>query len=800
MMSADKVLPTWRRCIQSFLFVSVIIQFALHAQDKTLVAQAQENSSQPDVPQINVSQNNAQDQAQHLLRNYFDTVLELQDVYGPDLVTVEDATAKYPILAKSSFSCPFTYEAVPQTQTQCFTPIITVYDRISNSLEEWNESSIPVPEVLLISGLDAAQDMDLMGPSSIYATLNLLLESAQCESLSPWIVGNGTSEAIQCRQRLKSQGIDDSLRKWMARLVVTRRIVAVPIADVTEFYNRLVGELISSDGDVLQNDQFENEAKCDFPFPLQWSSENGDGKSSTNCMGTYPSQIIYELFRSHSFQLGVSFHGSSSGSTGLIEIPHWNSKYMSSSEEEAMTKIGSAMSIFGSGIDTLRYEVTTINPTSVNSTQSVNECTGATMENWAFSAGFSSANSEIGGDVLLQQCSCESVADGDCEYPSDRTKSYDGPSLRSFVARVVAPPSLGPNVHCLPGFGKTINHCDNPPNQHAMFDHTPLGINTRLSLFAIDLVQPYTAINSIAGVEIKDDIVPLSPRLAESCTRTKAMRLPESSSTNNITVTWTVGGALTVEETAVMYGEWNVLDKKIFNCAAQPTKQELDTFFSILRDFEQMEGETEEQMEAEVTFTPVQSGTTRWYSSDQEKENPETTFSVTLDLSRYKVGDVIALYTLARVDQDWLLHGHSEDNNYPQSNLVNARTNPDWIISMNEFDSLQRRYTIKGQLDFFSVPVTIEIEEHPGFFESTNIAESSVRLSDVAFVEQEIETDGIILYLVMAVLTIIVVFICTFCRENSDGTDIFSVLSARRKIMHVSCAHTFTSTYFNLTT
>ena len=338
-----------------------------------------------------------------------------------------------------------------------------------------------------------------------------------------------------------------------------------------------------------------------------------------------------------------------------------------------------------------------------------------------------------------------------------------------------------------------MNHCDHISDQHAMFDSNALGINIRSSLIVVDIVQPYASINSIAGVEIKDDIVPRSPRLAESCTRTKAMRLPKSSSTNNITVTWTVGGALTVDETAVMYGEWNVLDKKIFNCVTQPSKQELDTFFSILRDFEEMEGETEEQMETEVTFTPVQSGTTRWYSLNQGKNEditsqPETTFSVTLDLSRYKVGDVIALYTLARVDQDWF--NENPEKNIPQSNIVNARTNPDWVISKDGSDSPQRKYIIKGQLDFFSVPVTIEIEDHPGFFESKSIAESSVRQSDTTFVEKEVETDGMIFYaLLMAVLTVMVVFLCTFVREKSDGTDICSVLSTRRKIMHVRDMH-----------
>jgi hypothetical protein len=714
----------------------------------------------------------AHGEAQLLLSNFFDNILELQEIYGPDLVTIHDATDMFPILAKSSSSssCPFSYGGA--TTAHCFTPIITIYDRVSNSLEELHEQSIPLPHVLLLSGLDnSVQEMDLMGPSSIYATLQLWLECAFCESLSPWVVLNETSEAIQCREKLQQQGINDSLRKWMARLVVTRQIVAVPVADVTGFYYRLVDEL--TQGDTTQTEQYDNGAGCDFPFPMNWLRENSNTESSNSCMNTYPAQIINELFHSHAFQLGVAFHGSTDASIGRIEIPKWTEI---TSDQEAMTEIGIAMSAFGSGPGSLPYNVSA---TDIVESEESNKCTGAKIESWAFSAGYFG--------VWLEQCSCDSSSSEDavCDYSSDRTRSYAGSPLRSFIARAVAPPLLDIDIFCLPGFDRsTIKSCCSNSDQHNVFDSTPFGTNVRMSLIAADLVQPWASIHSVDGVELRDDIVPKSPRMPESCTHTKAMKLPESSYTNNVTVTWSVGGALEVAETAVLYGEWKVLDKKIFNCVTRPTKQELDAFFSVLRDFEEMEGETEEQMETEVTFTPIQSGKTRWHSSNHGSNvvEPETTFSVTLDLSRYKVGDVIAIYALARVDQNWgHFEGETSSGSTPQSNIVNARTNPEWIISQNEVD------IIKGQLDFFSVPVTIEIENRPGFFEGTDIKDSSIRLSDATLINEQMDEDGIIVYaLFMAVLTILIVFVCAFCREQSDGTDIFSVISARRKIMHVS--------------
>ena len=61
---------------------------------------------------------------------------------------------------------------------------------------------------------------------------------------------------------------------------------------------------------------------------------------------------------------------------------------------------------------------------------------------------------------------------------------------------------------------------------------------------------------------------------------------------------------------------------------------------------------------------------------------PETTSSVSLELHHYKVGDIIAIYSLARTDQGWVLFGDGDSiiSSIPaQSNIVNAKTNPQWF-------------------------------------------------------------------------------------------------------------------------
>lgn len=259
------------------------------------------------------------------------------------------------------------------------------------------------------------------------------------------------------------------------------------------------------------------------------------------------------------------------------------------------------------------------------------------------------------------------------------------------------------------------------------------------------------------------------------------MTMPDSILLNEATVTWTVGGALSVAETAVMYGKWDVLEKKIFDCVTQPTKQELDAFFTILRNFEAMEGETAEDMAVDVNFSPVQSGFTKWNplgNSVDASLTAETTFSVSLDLSHYKVGDVIAIYSLARTDQGWVLG----DSTFPaQSNIVNARTNPQW--SHSHRNSKDGGSLIKGRLDWFSIPITLQIGPQPGFFEGNDPVETSVRVSDEGYEPIEgSNMDTIVYSLAMAMLVLLITVFCVFCREQRDGTDLCSIWSEHRRI------------------
>ena len=789
------------------------------------------------------SNNNSQRQ----LQAFFDNLQKLQHRYGSDVITVQDANDVYPILRRNRMDCPFSYKRGEimdndhPPSVPCYTPIITIHDRIANSWGSLSSSSTQqqqaastisneqLPEVVLLSGIDSSpSEMDVTGPSSILETIRLLLECARCEALSPWVVhpdddrgdgnniggegikedddelGDGSddafnendtttsttydgTDAIQCRQELASQGIDDAIRKWLARLVATRRIVAVPIVDVAGFYNRLVQ---LETGQMSPDPPPMGGAECDFPFPFHWKSAAVAGQTPNACMTTYPARLVNELFRSHAFQLGLAFHGSTNeekGTSSYIEWPIWNDDgsvgAKMTPDEVAMFDISWAYSKFGA-IDGNNLGLESVRASHASSLENGhNGCRGSSLEHFSFSAGMVEGGAGVNneGSLWMEQCQCNDAGGDTCAYPPEQTGLYDGSSLRAFVARVVAPSSS--SVDQLPGFDPHYDPSNLHDYPHALDDPTHLGINARMSLLATELVEPWTAIRSIAGVKLRDDdVIPLSPRAPGQCMRTRVMEMPESPLMNNVTVTWTVGGALSVDETAIMHGKRSVLDKKIFDCVTQPTKQELDAFFTILRDFEVMEGENEEEMAEDVSFTHVQSGVTRWHSSVRDAADssmtipPETTFSVSLDLSDYKVGDVIAIYALARTDQDWIIpHLKSSfalvggDSATAQSNIVNARTNPQW--SHAHTNSMDGGSLIKGHLDWFSVPVTIEIGPQPGFFQGNEPIEKSVRATDEGYEPVDVnELDAIAFSLIMAVVVIALTLICVFCREERDGT------------------------------
>lgn len=95
--------------------------------------------------------------------------------------------------------------------------------------------------------------------------------------------------------------------------------------------------------------------------------------------------------------------------------------------------------------------------------------------------------------------------------------------------------------------------------------------NIRLALLALELVEPYVVVRKVQGLNLSEDLVPLEEDRSISCRTTRAVEVPREKS---VTIEWTVGGLLRVDETALLFAVWDskleaVLDGTV-DCEAQP--------------------------------------------------------------------------------------------------------------------------------------------------------------------------------------------------------------------------------------
>lgn len=159
-----------------------------------------------------------------------------------------------------------------------------------------------VPDVFL-SG--AVHGDERVGPTSLLEMAELLVEAAHCESLPRMrhkpANANATSPegeawarellaAQECRRFLtETRGVPPHHRRWLARLVATRRTIVVPSANALGY---------------SRNERAEAgiDPNRDFPFDILPANK-------VTCMRTTAGRSINELFRSHLFPIGLTFHG-----------------------------------------------------------------------------------------------------------------------------------------------------------------------------------------------------------------------------------------------------------------------------------------------------------------------------------------------------------------------------------------------------------------------------------------------------------------------------------------------------------
>lgn len=628
----------------------------------------------------------------------------------PRLVELTSAQEEYNLPGAGEDSdCPF-----EEHSRGCKTWILTIRDKAQSV----NEQRHSMPQVLLSGALHGDE---VVGPTTVMETAHLLLEAATCESLPQGRAWNGTyyvalSEeelkeelqlATNCREALAKRGVFPVHRKWLARLVTTRTIIVVPSANALGYFRRTRKE-----GDIDPN--------RDFPF---------DRNNDTNCLESIAGRSLYQLLTRRIVQMTITFHAG----TEAVAF-EWGAPSRMGVAPDAVSQfqISNLYSRYAGALPGGKeYPVGTMNKV-VYSVQ-------GGLEDWSYAASW---------DKDLVQTICKPEMNGG--YDASLQPATNSYSLRMFTVLVETSVDKGP-------VDSTLG-----TNQDAF---TPLGggnghisRNIRLSLGMIDLVEPYVQLLGVNGLEIWDDIVPLSPRLGSSCEKTKVISLPFG--TSSAEISWTVGGAFTVDHTSLWYGLTAEFEVAPFHCGTKvATQDEVNSFVqeSFIRKTDPVYGKT--HWHEDVDFpTP-----------GEEALRPlETVFKAHINLASFHQGDRITVYAVARVDQEW--SEQRQASLPPQTHIARVRTDPTWRAE-------DGTGVVQGRLDWLSIPLTIEIGSPTSIMQEMSVRNpfDDWTESETAKADSSLSLGSIYRALVASILVTLLVCSCVICREDNDGTEVWSV-------------------------
>jgi hypothetical protein len=217
--------------------------------------------------------------------------------------------------------------------------------------------------------------------------------------------------------------------------------------------------------------------------------------------------------------------------------------------------------------------------------------------------------------------------------------------------------------------------------------------NIRLALLSADLVEPYLSIVAVNDLALSDDVVPLAERKCG----TAAQRVMVPKNVDQITLEWTVGGALEIDETVLWVSK--TVSGGSIDCLSQPSREAIEASFQRVEPNGATSGSGYFAMKGPSPHPRI--------SNTDTEPSLGPVFLATVDISSMKAGEKVTVITSARVDNSWTKRPASNvgPDMAPQAHVVNARTNPDW-----HFESSGK--FVKGRLDWFSIPIEIVLGDY----------------------------------------------------------------------------------------
>jgi Zinc carboxypeptidase len=633
------------------------------------------------------------------------TLQSWQTEYPEFVVTNTSQNAFGLPTAGDSSDCPF-----DTTVDGCLNYYAVLQDYVSHP--EGSDSSNRLPTMLLSGELHGDERV---GPTSVMEAARILLEAAACEALPRYTLTDDTqwetdfAQFTACRLSLKERyGMTDTQRQWLARLMSTRRILLVPTANALGYY---------------RDEREEGNIDPNRDFPYDHLPEETEF-----CMQTIAARTMNELFRHYLVSNSLTFHG------GIELLGYeWGSPShfgKLSPDDVAQDQLAHSYSVYGGnfvgedGEDHPDYLYGDMN--------SIIYYVRGGFEDYAYAGSWDKDHMIV----------CQPDTFGG--YPSDKTM-YDDGMLRSFNMLVETSWSKTPNENDL---GTSLNvlyensdHGNTERRKLRRGDsrllqernaqgHIPR--NMRLSLAAIDMIHPYLRTLAVNGLKLPDDVVPLATRGfsgAPACTKrslvldstqqlleqvlaTGALPVVEVPLSGGVTVDWTVGGAMTIDQTQL----WVATLGDIAVAAPDGTSW-LQNYIcgdpadEVMSLFQRLDPAT-----IQSAFTAVgtpQTGT-GFFSANgslpaQTNDTMGPIFSTTLDLTSMSINTPTTLLVLAgaTVDSSWTQlppnRAVGPSGVGPQSHLVHARTNASWKHVNNQ------KYVIEGQTAFFSTPILVRL-------------------------------------------------------------------------------------------
>lgn len=572
--------------------------------------------------------------------------LHLWEAIYPDLIRVTTSQERYGLQrAGTGTDCVFEWD-----RTGCSNYFFTIQDFVAHP--EGSRSSQALPEVFWSGSIHGDEKL---GVTVVMETASLLLEAALCESKPRYgplaSFHDEVLHAKQCRDYLRKKGIDDDRRKWLARLVTTRRIVVVPALNALGF-------------DRKERKEASKDPLNDLPY---------NHNNETSCMETIAARTVNEMFREHMFRVAVSFHEGDKNSLGFS----WGSKAFGEFWVSPDKKV---QSIISEARDKAhRNSIVDLEIFELNGTSGM-----GLLLDWAYA---SSWDSERLG-------SCKPITYGG--YSPERVL-YNNSTHRAIAVSVSTKfDDLTESAQM--GLSKNLFHENG--------FHFPVTRNIRLALASADLVEPYISIISVGTTSLSDDLVPLAKRDGRICQTTNAISVPVQQEAE-FQVEWTVGGGFTFTDIGIWYAKWDEFSEYELDCMFQP---ELDVRSDPrFHELQQIEPANFSMDTGVGESSPRSSGSQSESFWLENATTLEHKFRALLHLSKYVEGDRLFIIAGAKADQDWavppdeLAYGPRV---HPQSHLINGRTNIHWN------HKIPNGKRVQGRLDWYSTPVTIILSNH----------------------------------------------------------------------------------------